>query len=317
MRTGHGETAPPVRTGRVGIVLFGLTVLGLVPWLAYITAFPIAVDAHAYFLGEYGPAWGTTDAYVYSPAFSQAIEPLRWLGWDGFRTVWRGLELAALAVFAGPFTGPLLFVRPVALEVNVGNIHLLMAAAIVGGFRWPALWAFVLLTKVTPGIGILWFVFRREYRKAAIALGATAAIVCVSFVIAPGDWFAWMRTLAVPSEAPEPFITASLWMRLAAAVALLWWGRERRWTVLAAAFLALPSIGGVAVAMLVGVLPFAALYARDRQDVLLEVRGGESAVVVDDHPLVRRSPVEDVAVPSVLGGGVDVERRTPGGAAVP
>ena len=55
-------------------------------------------------------------------------------------------------------------------------------------------------------------------------------------------------------EAPEPFITAPLWLRLAAATALLWWGRERRWTVIVAAFLALPSIGGVGVAMLVGLL---------------------------------------------------------------
>ena len=69
---------------------------------------------------------------------------------------------------------------PVSQEILIGNIHLLLAAAIVLGFRWPGTWAFVLLTKVTPGVGLLWFAVRREWRSLGIALGATAAIVAVS-----------------------------------------------------------------------------------------------------------------------------------------
>lgn len=242
-----------VRIGAVGIGV-GLTGLGLIPWLLYIVAFPIAIDAHAYFVGQYGQLGGT-DAYLYSPAFSQAVEPLRWLGWDGFRTVWRSLDVAALAVFAGPLTGPLLFLRPVALEVNLGNIHLLLAAAVVAGFRWPAAWAFVLLTKVTPGVGLVWFAVRREWRQLAIALGATAAIAAVSFVLDPGAWFAWAGVLAAPGQTDaELLVTAPLWLRLSAAAALVAWGArtDRRWTVLVGAFLALPAVWLAASAMLVG-----------------------------------------------------------------
>ena len=47
---------------------------------------------------------------------------------------------------------------------TVGNIHLLLGAVIVAGFRWPWLWALPLLTKVTPGVGLLWFALRREWR---------------------------------------------------------------------------------------------------------------------------------------------------------
>ena len=47
----------------------------------------------------------------------------------------------------------LLALPPVALELYHGNIHLWIAAAIVLGFRYPWTWAFVLLTKVTPGVG--------------------------------------------------------------------------------------------------------------------------------------------------------------------
>ena len=43
--------------------------------------------------------------------------------------------------------------------------------------RHPAAWAFPLLTKVTTGVGVLWFAFRRDWRSLGIAIGATAVIV--------------------------------------------------------------------------------------------------------------------------------------------
>ena len=61
------------------------------------------------------------------------------------------------------------------MEIAGGNISLLLALAIVAGFSRPWTWAFVILTKITPGIGLLWFALRREWRSLAIALGATAA----------------------------------------------------------------------------------------------------------------------------------------------
>jgi Protein of unknown function (DUF2029). len=232
-----------------------------VPWLLYVTTAQVAIDAHAYFQAQSGTlydlAWGTGDAYVYSPAFSQIIEPLRWLGWDGFRTTWRLLELGALTMIAGPLVGPLLFVSPVALEINLGNIHLLMAGAIVAGFRYPALWSFVLLTKVTPGVGLLWFAVRREWRSLSIALGVTTAIAGVSFVLAPSDWFAWAGLLVNPPTLDlAPIVTAPLVLRLLFAAGLVTWGALRgyRWTVIIAAYLALPSVGLAAAGMLVGLL---------------------------------------------------------------
>ena len=44
-----------------------------------------------------------------------------------------------------------------------GNIHVLLAVTILAGFRYPGAWSFVVLTKVTPGIGLLWFAIRREW----------------------------------------------------------------------------------------------------------------------------------------------------------
>ena len=62
---------------------------------------------------------------------------------------------------------------PVASELYHGNIDLILAAAIVAGFRWPVAWAVVLHTKLTPGIGLLWFAVRREWRPLLIAGAAT------------------------------------------------------------------------------------------------------------------------------------------------
>ena len=81
-----------------------------------------------------------------------------------------------LVYLAGPFTIFVLFTVPVASEINAGNIQLMLALAIVLGFRWPATWAFVVLTKLTPGIGALWFALRRQWRSFGIAVGATLAI---------------------------------------------------------------------------------------------------------------------------------------------
>lgn len=115
--------------------------------------------------GLYDSAWnsGNLQTYVYSPAFAQSLVPLGLLPWAAFYAVIVAGGTAALVWLAGPilaFFG-VLFVLPIQDEVMTGNIHLLLAAAVVLGFRYPAAWAFVLLTKVVPGVGLLWFAVRR------------------------------------------------------------------------------------------------------------------------------------------------------------
>ena len=145
---------------------------------------------------------GAHDAYLYSPAFLQAIAPLRALAWQGFMAGWIIVLMGAVLYLVGPvLLGGVLLLT--VLELIGGNITLLLAAAIVLGFRWPAAWAFVVLTKVTPGIGLLWFVTRGEWRNLGIAAAATAAVVAVSFVTAPtGVWPEWIAVLTGNATAP-------------------------------------------------------------------------------------------------------------------
>ena len=149
-------------------------------------------DAYCYWFPSLDDPYARSDwtdpiAYVYSPAFLQLLQPIRILPWQAYMAAWTLILLGALVVLTGRrwlAVGVVLGL----MELAGGNIHLLIAAAIVLGFRHPWTWSIVLLTKITPGIGLLWFVVRREWRNLAIALGATAAIVLVSFVVMPDAW---------------------------------------------------------------------------------------------------------------------------------
>ena len=202
------------------------------------------------------------NGYNYSPAWELVIGPARNLPFDTFVAIWRALLLVTLVWLAGPLTIFVLLLEPVASEVNAGNIQFLLAAAIVLGFRKPALWgstwAFVLLTKVSPGIGLLWFALRREWRHLAWAIGVTAVIVAVTFVIWPDRWFGWIRLLTAGSPPPVPPYNWSIWLRLPIALAFVLLGAWRgwRWPVIVGGTLALPVFFFLSPSMLVGVLPY-------------------------------------------------------------
>jgi hypothetical protein len=202
------------------------------------------------------------NGYNYSPAFEVVIGWGRLLPFETFVAIWRALLLVALVWLAGPFTVLVLFTVPVASEINAANIQLLLAAAIVLSFRgggWPLTWAFVLLTKVTPGVGLLWYVLRRRWRDVAVALIGTVVVVALTFVVWPERWLGWIALLQAGSPPPVPPYNLPLIPRLAAAVvivALAAW-RGWRWPVVVAGMLALPAFFTLSPSMLVGVLPFA------------------------------------------------------------
>lgn len=232
----------------------------LIAYLVYFaTAGAHAGDAHAYWAADlrnpYTTGVNEEDAYLYAPAFLQALAPLKLLPWEAFWAVWVALNLGALAWTVGPvlavavlLPGPF---SPVWVNLWYGNIAIFMAAALVLVFRWPAAWSFLLLTKITPGVGLAWFAARREWRYVAVAIGATVAISGASFLIAPGAWFEWPAHLTTTS--PEIFPLPPLWLRLAAATAIAAVGGlfGARWTVPLAAVLAQPVFWFTGFAMLI------------------------------------------------------------------
>jgi hypothetical protein len=219
----------------------------------------------------YGVAYMDLAAFRWSPAYAHAFGWAGFLPWELFAALWIGAAFAILAVWGKRWTLALIAFPPVALELYHGNIHLFMAAAIVVGFRYPASWAFLFLSKVTPGIAVLWFLGRRDYRSFAIAIGATVLLAGISFVLAPNLWFDFARvsyegftSFVPPPDRPYPIPIPFLVRAPIAAVLALWGGwTNRRWTVPVAAVIALPIIWIHGLAMLVALIPL--LHWRERR----------------------------------------------------
>jgi hypothetical protein len=220
---------------------------------------PLAVDTHAYWsanpLAPYRQSQlGDFDAYFYSPAFAQVLWPLTRLPWGLFAALWTGILIVAVYLQSGRWFG--LVVPLVAVELAMGNIHLLLGLAVTAGLVWPAAWAFVLLTKITPGIGLLWFAVRRELRPLVIAGLATALFVVPSFILSPGTWIDWVRLLSSPLGHWNG-IEIPVLVRLPFAAALVVWGArtDRRWTFVIGCWLALPALYWTSFAMLIALIP--------------------------------------------------------------
>ena len=230
------------------------------------------LDAHAYWAvalaNPYLRPARTPDAFLYSPPFVYVFSVMHLLPWPVFHAVWLGIELVALAWLAGEWTLPMLALPPVFNEVFFGNINLLIAVAIVLGLRRPGVWAFDLLSKVTPGIGVAWCAARGDWRRFAIAVGVTAAIVAASFALTPDLWFQWVATLRASTLVPpsESSIAIPLVPRLGVALLLLIWaGRTGRlWVLPIAVTLAIPVLWSASLSILVALVPLARPSFRQR-----------------------------------------------------
>jgi hypothetical protein len=261
------------RALRDGLALAGLLFAVYLFVIVAPQAQTLGFDAWAYWHLDiehpYRLSAGALGAFTYTPAAARLFAPAAMLEWPAFFTIWFGILIATMAWLGWRRTLLVLAFPPVAVELYHGNIALLIAAAVALGFRYPAAWAFVLLTKVTPGVGLIWFVVRREWRQLGIALGATGAIVAVSLVVDSRLWSEWlngaiMRVAAEgvsQTELPIPLV-----LRLPAAALLVAWGglTDRRWTVPAAAALGLPVLwfSGLAILAAIGAVDRPALRER-------------------------------------------------------
>lgn len=239
-------------------IAFGLGVAYLVLFLT--RPMPL-YDARAYWLADWADPYavsgeGEKHAYLYSPAFLQLIAPLRALPFEWFGAAWVAITALTLIAISRHWLLIAMLIPVTLIELEVGNIHFLLAAAVYLGMRYPAAWAFVLLTKVTPGVGLVWFLVRREWRSLAIALGATAAVVLVSALFAPGHWIDWIDSLVgnARQQWPYPLFPVPLSVRLVAATALIAWGArtDRRWTMIVGTTLAIPTLWPANLAMIIG-----------------------------------------------------------------
>jgi hypothetical protein len=195
-------------------------------------------------------------AFLYTPPFALFGAVLHLLPFELVVTAWRLGQSASLLLLAGPFAAFAVFTYPVASELNLGNVNLYIALAAVVGLRWPAVWSFVLITKPSCGVGLLWFVARRDWRALRTALVVTAGFVVASLILIPSAWIGYFTLLMNP--APTLDGMPVLWLRLPMAAVVVVVGSVRNWrpAIVIAAWLGLPVWHPVSPAVLVGVAAF-------------------------------------------------------------
>jgi hypothetical protein len=249
---------------RLKLVRFALLMLSAVVltavWIAWYGA-GNPVDAWAI----YDTAYGRTEyAYIWSPAFAQVTAPLRLLGFTDFAAVVRAAGLVSLFALAPYGAWIAFFLPPVAAEINAANINLVLMVAVVASLRFPAAWALPLLTKPSMGVGMLWYLVRREWRSFAIAAGVTGVIAVVSFVVDPSAWWAWLTALQHHGDVPGWPFPWPIWVRFPIAALIVVWGArtDRPWTVALAAVIGMPRLYFMSIAMLVGLIPLMGSGAR-------------------------------------------------------
>jgi Glycosyltransferase family 87 len=278
--------SPALRALRDGAVVAGLLFTAYLFLIVAPSVGTFGFDAYAYWAVDpsapYHAGVGGLGAFNYTPPIARLFGPFGALEWYSFLWIWTALLLGNVVWLGrrGIRVIWLLAFPPVALELYHGNIHLWIAAAIALGFRYPWTWGFVLLTKVTPGIGLAWFAVRREWRPLGIALGVTGAIVAISLLYEPNVWREWIDFIGSTPEGGSVAqfqIPIPLWLRLPAALALVVWGalNDRRWTVPVAATFALP---------------------------VLWVSGFAICAALASAPLDQRSEVEADTAPSTVPG---------------
>jgi hypothetical protein len=253
--------------------ILGLSIFGYVlfAWLMLIVPGTpnfksmVGFDSFAYWnvdaFHPYGAALGTIGSFTYSPVVALIASPAHLLPFGLFFVLWDSFLIVNFVWLTRRMALVWLVFLPVPLELYHGNVHILLATVCVLGFEYPALWSIGLLTKVTPGVSLLWFAVRREWRALAWALGATAAISAVSFAIAPSAWFDWVKFLTTSqgtgagSNDWYSFLFPPLWLRLAVAALLVVWGArtDRRWVVPVATAVAMPVVWVTTPAILVAI----------------------------------------------------------------
>jgi hypothetical protein len=233
-----------------GVFYCAIAAMGLVPYGGSNPGQLMMGDGYMFWAPPSSDPYGWQDSslgdlyqYRYSPAFLFALSPIRALPWTGFAVAWFVLHVAVLLYLRAPW----MIVWPGVIDDIVrGNSVTFMALACVLALRGGAwAWSYVLLTKVTPGIGVLWHLVRKEWQQLGWAIGTTAAIVMIGFIVAPPTWADWFGSL---TRAPDNYLTvnwiAPLPVRLTIAAMLVAWAalRGRAWLVPIGMIIGLPGL---------------------------------------------------------------------------
>ncbi len=268
-----------LRSGRPQrLTLLVLSVLGAsLLLIVAVTRWSVPSDEYAYWLAAkrlvaglplYDPSAtpGTPYAYFYPPPLAQVLAPLTSIMPDAvFVATWTLLLIASLWWLGrgNAFVAlALVAFLPVSVELWYRNVHLVLAVLIVLGLRRHAsCFALAAAIKVTPVLGLVYFVARGRYRDAVTAGLVGSIMLLASILISPAAWHQF-ATVVVGSAGSvgASFVPVPFPIRAAAGVLLaLTAGRLRPRVgepmLVVAIVIANPTLWVTALSMLVAIVP--------------------------------------------------------------
>jgi hypothetical protein len=244
---------------RLGLSAVGVAMLALV----YSMKGP-GFDFYAYWAVDPRDPYRITDglgAFHYAPPVLWLAEPFRLLPFDAGYVVWTVLMAALLVWMTRTWALAWCAFPPVASEFFHGNIDLLLAAALVAGFRAAPAWTVLPFTKITTGINLLWPLFRREWRSLGTVALSAGLVIAASVALQGVDvWRAWIEHLQTRLGRPEAggaLLDISLWLRLPFALAVTAWAalRGHGWLVPVGVVFAMPLLWFHALSGVVAIQP--------------------------------------------------------------
>jgi hypothetical protein len=239
----------------IGTMWVFAIVYGIVPYGLCGNTGTVPCDAYSYWAVDATPyTWEVNLEYRYSPAFLWLIRPFQALPFEVFLGIWTGLHVVALIWLRA---GWMLIVPGLNEDVLRGNISTFIAVcAVLAIQRSAAWWAPVLLTKITPAVGLVWHAVRGEWRSLAACAVVTAGIIGVGYAVSPELWSAWFDTLLHADQTYEiGHPLGPVWLRLGigAVVTAIGARQGRAWLVPVAMLIAAPGLWAFNWGLLAGV----------------------------------------------------------------
>jgi hypothetical protein len=148
----------------------------------------------------------TPYAFWNPPIVAQFLAPLTLvLSQDAYIALWTAVLVGALWWLCG--RDPIVSLAavaflPVALELDVRNMHILIAALVVLALRrsW-AWWVPAVALKIAPILGVFYLAAAGRHSDALKVLGLGALVAAISVVLAPDAWLGFWEVVVARAAA--------------------------------------------------------------------------------------------------------------------
>lgn len=210
----------------------------------------------------------TPYAYWYPPIMAQALVPVAaLLPAEAFGAVWILLLLSCLWWLAGRSILVALALTafpPVAVELWMRNVHLVLAVMVVLGLAGRGGWFMAgAAIKFAPGLGIPYMAAQERWRSSIAAVLLGIGLVSASFLISPQAWWQYVEILASRGLAdaaalvPVPYVARLVPAAVLAIAAGRIGGVQGALLLILAVVLALPTLWMTGLSVLVAMVPVA------------------------------------------------------------